>query len=52
VDKDFGEDDVANKVELDENTEQDLQVVKEKINKHVIFQPFKMIFFFWMVWRI
>jgi hypothetical protein len=37
-----------------ENIEQDLQVVKEKVNKHVIFQPSKMTFFggVLMVWRI
>jgi hypothetical protein len=45
VDKDFGEEDVANEVELNESTKQDLQVVKEKINKQVIFQPFKNILF-------
>jgi hypothetical protein len=33
VDKDFGEEDVANEVESDEGIKQDLQVVKEKINK-------------------
>ncbi len=41
MDKDFGEEDV-----VDENIEQYLQVVKEKVNKHVIFQPSKMTCFF------
>jgi len=48
VDKDFGEEDVANEVESYENTKQDLHVMKEKVDKQVIFQLSKNILFLFM----
>jgi len=44
VDKDFGEEDVANKVDSNESIEQ-IRVVKEKINRQMIFQPSKNVLF-------
>jgi len=48
VDKDFGEEDVTNEVESYESTKQDLQVMKEKVDKQVIFQSSKNILFLFM----
>jgi ribosomal protein S21 len=45
VDKDFGEEDVANKVDSNESIEQEIRVVKEKINRQMIFQPSKNVLF-------
>lgn len=50
VDKDFGEEDVTNEVESYESTKQDLQVMKEKVDKQVIFQSSKNILFLFMFW--
>ncbi len=48
VDKDFGEEDVTNEVQSYESIEQNLQVMKEKVDKQVIFQPSKNILFLFM----
>ncbi len=48
VDKDFGEEDVTNEVESYKSTKQDLQVMKEKVDKQVIFQSSKNILFLFM----
>jgi hypothetical protein len=45
VDKDFGEEDVANKVDSNESIEQEIRVMKEKVNRQMIFQPSKNVLF-------
>jgi ribosomal protein S21 len=48
VDKDFGEEDVANKVDSNESIEQEIRVVKEKVNRQMIFQPSKNVLFLFL----
>ncbi len=48
MDKDFGEEDVANKVDSNESIEQEIRVVKEKVNRQMIFQPSKNVLFLFL----